>query len=111
MKLDFPGCADAADAAAGLAQAVEEAQAEIVIEQIIPAHTRRRRLRPHNDKLPDHLPRYEVEAPVPDEVKHCPLHGERKVIGYDVVETLEFERPKLRVRQASRRSVEYGFRA
>jgi transposase len=97
LKLDFPGSEAAADAAAGLAEAVEEA--EIVLEQTIPEHTRRRRLKPRQEKLPDHLPRYEVEAPVSDEIKHCPTHGERKLIGYDVVETLEFERPKLRVRQ------------
>ena len=99
MKLDFPGSEEAADAAAGLAQAVEESQAQIVVEQTIPEHTRRVRLRPRHEQLPEHLPRYEVEAPVCDEVKHCPQHGERKIIGYDVVETLEFERPKLRVRQ------------
>jgi transposase len=99
LKLDFPGSEAAADAAAGLAEAVEESQAEIVVEQTIPEHTRRRRLRPRHEKLPDHLPRYEVEAPAPDEVQDCPQHGARKVIGYDVVETLEFERPKLRVRQ------------
>lgn len=97
LKLDFPGSEAAADAAAGLAEAVEEA--EIVLEQTIPEHTRRRRLKPRQEKLPDHLPRYEVEAPVSDEIKHCPTHGARQLIGYDVVETLEFERPKLRVRQ------------
>jgi transposase len=97
LKLDFPGSDAAADAAAGLAEAVEEAA--IILEQTIPEHTRRHRLKPRHEKLPDHLPRYEVEAPVPDEIKHCPTHGERQLIGYDVVETLEFERPKLRVRQ------------
>lgn len=99
LKLDFPGSEAAADAAAGLAEAVEEAQAEIVVEETIPEHTRRRRLKPRREQLPEHLPRYEVEAPVPDEVQHCPTHGARKLIGYDVVETLEFQRPKLRVRQ------------
>ena len=38
---------------------------------------------------------------MPDELKTCPEHGERKVIGYDVVETLEFERPQLKVRVTS----------
>lgn len=99
LKLDFRNSDDAADAAAGLAQAIDESQAEIVVEQTIPEHTRRVQLQPRNERLPEHLPRYEVEAPVSDEVKHCPEHGERKLIGYDVVETLEFERPKLRVRQ------------
>jgi transposase len=99
LKLDFPASDEAADAAAGLAQAIDESQAEIVIEQTIREHTRRVRLRPRNEQLPAHLPRYEVEAPVSEELKHCPLHGERKLIGYDLVETLEFARPKLRVRQ------------
>jgi len=93
LKLDLGDTPDAADAAEGLAQAVAEA------EQIVAGYTRRRKVRkPRQEKLPEHLPRYEVEAPVPEDVKHCPEHGERKPIGYDEVETLEFERPKLRVR-------------
>ena len=48
--------------------------------------------------MPAHLPRYEVEAPVRDDVKHCAEHGQRKLIGYDRTETLEIERPKLKVR-------------
>jgi transposase len=51
-----------------------------------------------NEQLPAHLPRYEVIAPVADADRHCVEHGERIVIGYDTTETLEFERPKLRVR-------------
>jgi transposase len=93
LRLDFKDSDDAADAAEGLAQAVEEA------ELLVKAHVRRRRARkPRTEALPEHLPRYEVEASVPDEIKHCPEHGERTLIGYDSVETLEFERPKLRVR-------------
>jgi hypothetical protein len=53
---------------------------------------------PRSEALPEHLPRYEVEARVPEQAKHCPEHGERMLIGYDRVEKLEFERPKLRVR-------------
>lgn len=93
LKIDFGDSDDVADACEGLAQAVEEA--EIVVK----THTRRRRARkPRSERLPEHLPRYEVEATVPDEVKHCGRHGERKLIGYESTETLEFERPKLRVR-------------
>ncbi len=93
LRLDFKDTDDAADAAEGLAQAVEEAG------QPVQAHVRRRPGRkPRNEALPEHLPRYEVEASVPEHVKHCPHHGERTRIGYDSVETLEFERPKLRVR-------------
>ncbi len=91
LKLDFNDSDDGADAAEGLAQAVEEA------EQTVKEHTRRRR-KPRNEKLPDHLDRYEVVVDVPDEVTHCPEHGPRKLIGYDTTETLEFERPILRVR-------------
>ena len=94
LKLDFGNTPEAADAAAGLAEAVEEAQI------VVAAHKRRKRVRrkPRNEQLPEHLPRYEVEAPVPDDMKHCPEHGQRKLIGYDRTETLEFERPKLKVR-------------
>jgi transposase len=93
LKLDLGDTADAADAAEGLARAVAEA------EQTVPGYTRRRKVRkPRQEQLPEHLPRYEVEAPVPEDVTHCPTHGARKLIDYDVIETLEFERPKLRVR-------------
>jgi transposase len=94
LKLDFGSTPEAADAAAGLAEAVEEAQ--IVIAE----HKRRKRVskKPRSEQLPAHLPRYEVVAAAPDEVKQCAQHGERKLIGYDRVETLEFERPKLKVR-------------
>lgn len=94
LKLDFGSTPEAADAAAGLAEAVEEA------ELIIAEHKRRKRAprKPRSEQLPAHLKRYEVEAPVPDDVKHCAQHGERKLIGHDRVETLELERPKLKVR-------------
>ena len=94
LKLDFGNTPEAADAAAGLADAVEEA------ELIVAEHKRRKRVskKPRSEQLPEHLPRYEVEAPVPDDVKHCVQHGQRKLIGHDRVETLEFERPKLKVR-------------
>ena len=93
LRLDFKDTDAAADAAEGLAQAVEEAGIAIK------AHVRHRHARkPRNEALPEHLPRYEVVAGVPDDRKQCPRHGERTLIGYDSVETLEFERPKLRVR-------------
>lgn len=93
LKLDFPDLPGIDDLVEGLASAVEEQ------EQTIPEHKRRRPNRkPRNEQLPAHLPRYEVEANTPDDVKYCPTHGERKAIGYDMVETLEFERPVLRVR-------------
>jgi transposase len=92
LQIDFGDTDEAADAAAGLAEAVEEAGG-----QVVKAHIRRPR-KPRNEKLPEHLPRYEVEAKVPEDLKQCPEHGQRKLIGFDEVETLEFERPKLKVR-------------
>jgi transposase len=63
----------------------------------VPEHTRRKHVEKpaRNEQLPIHLPRQEVAVPVPDDVKTCPTHGERKVIGHDITETLMFERPKL----------------
>ena len=48
-----------------------------------------------NEHLPAHIERCEVIAPIVDADRHCTEHGERTIIGYDVTETLEFERPKL----------------
>jgi transposase len=93
LKIDFNDTDEAADAAAGLAEAVEESG------QRVQEHVRRRRAaKPRSEQLPEHLPRYEVEAEVPEDVKYCPEHGERKLVGHDSVETLELERPQLRVR-------------
>ena len=95
LRLDLGNTEAAADAAEGLAQAVEEASRTVEVQ----AYERRRHLRSQRkEELPDHLPRYEVEASVAEDVKHCPQHGARTLIGYETVETLEFERPKLRVR-------------
>ena len=92
LRIDFGDTLDAADAASGLAEAVAESG------QRVKEHVRRKKRGPRSEELPAHLPRYEVEAEAPEQVKHCPEHGERKLIGYDATETLEFERPKLRVR-------------
>jgi transposase len=92
-KLNF---ADDAQVQDGLADAAAEA------EKIIQEYTMRRavgkKAKPRDEKLPDHLPRYEVlkEPSSPD--RECTQHGTRKVVAYDLTETLEFERPKLRVR-------------
>jgi transposase len=71
-------------------------------QKIVQEYTVRREIKKQkprrNEQLPAHLERYEVIAPVSDADKHCVEHGERVVIGYDTTETLEFERPKLRVR-------------
>lgn len=101
LRLDFRGTAaqDAADAAAtSLADAI--AQAAAANEIVIPEHIRRKHAerKPRSEQLPAHLPRYEVEAPIAEEAKFCPTHGAKKLIGHDRIETLEFERPKLKVR-------------
>jgi transposase/uncharacterized coiled-coil protein SlyX len=92
LQLDFGDTPQAADAADGLAEAKEE-----LIH--VPAYTRRKKVprQPRNEQLPAHLPRREVVVTVPDEVSTCPTHGARRLIGYDVTETLMFERPKLHV--------------
>ncbi len=94
LKLDF-GVDDEQvdDAVDGLVQAVEESGREIAV----PAHTRRRK-KPRNEQLPENLPRYEVTADVPESERQCDEHGVKTIIGYDTTETLEYERPKLRVR-------------
>jgi transposase len=94
MKLDFGNTPEAADAAEGLAQAVEES------ELLIAEHKRRKHKprKQRDESLPAHLPREEVIVDASEETKHCPEHGQRKLIGYDVQETLVFERPKLKVR-------------
>lgn len=93
LRLDFNNTDDAANAAAGLAEAIEEAHPHD--EQVIGEHTRRRPRRQRQENLPEHLPRIVVEAEAAPEVIECPTHGPRKLIGYDEVETLHFERPKL----------------
>ena len=94
LKLDFQDGAEAQDA---LADASADAE-QLVQEYLV----RRKQAKPkpqRNEKLPEHLPRYDVELPVLDEVQNCPTHGPRVRIGEDVTETLEFERPKLKVRR------------
>jgi len=94
LRLDFGDTDEAADAALGLADALEDMQT-------IPEHKRRRTRKKRDEKLPDHLPRYEVFAKLPPEMKLCPIHGERTLLPesmWDTTETLEFERPQLKVR-------------
>jgi transposase len=98
--LDFGDNDDTASFADGIADAADEQDADAGGEQASgPAlHAKRPRKR-RNEQLPEHLPRYEVLLPVPEDKKICPTHGERKVIGYDWLETLEITRPKLVVRR------------
>ncbi len=90
MLLDFGETPEAGDAASGLADAKEE-------RIDVPGYSRRKHIqRPaRNEQLPAHLPRRELPVLVAADVHICPIHGERQVIGYDVNETLMFERPQL----------------
>jgi transposase len=81
----------------GLADAAAEHEAET---EMVETTVRRKPKQPkrRSEELPAHLERYEVIAEVPPAEQQCAEHGPRQLIGYDVTETLEFERPKLRVR-------------
>lgn len=92
-QLDFGDDPAAQDALADAA-----AEAEEIVEDYLVRRKKKTRRQPRSEKFPEHLPRYEVIAPVGEEVKHCAKHGERQLIGYDQLETLEFLRPVLRVR-------------
>lgn len=90
IQLDFGD--DAAAAAEALAEAVLEA--ERTIEEVeTKRKAKRRKPRVRSEKFPEHLPRYEQIVDLPDEQK-----AGKSFIGYDEVETLEFERARLRVR-------------
>jgi transposase len=91
LKLDFGDTPETDDAEQGLRDALEESgQAEPPASR-----PRRPKRKPRREKLPDHLPKKEVVVPVPEEVSHCPTHGPRKLIGYDIVEKLVLEPPRL----------------
>lgn len=92
LQLEFDNDPAAAEA---LADAAEEA------ERIVQEYTVRRKIKqkqPRNEQLPEHLPRYEVIIDAPEYKKVCCEHGPKQLIGYDETQTLEFERPKLKVR-------------
>lgn len=94
LRMDFGDTPEAADAALGLAEAVEE------LEQTIPEHQRRRPRKKRDEGLPAHLPRYTVIAEVSDEEANCPIHGPRTLLPesmWDTIETLEWGRPSLKV--------------
>jgi len=84
---------DAAAAAEALAEAVLEAEQTIDEVESRRKAKRQKQKRGRGEKFPEHLPRYEVIVDLPDEEK-----AGQTLIGYDEVETLEFERAKLRVR-------------
>ena len=82
-QLDFGDTPDSADAAEGLAQAVEEAD-------LVPAY-RRRKPRKNPFALPEHLPRKEEVMDVDEAARQCDLHGPKQLLPetmWDVTETL-----------------------
>jgi transposase len=91
LPLDF-GEDEEGAAAEALAEAVLEA--ERTIEEVESLRKAKRKPRRRgSEKFPAHLPRYEKVVDLPDEEK-----AGKTFLGYDEVETLEFERAKLRVR-------------
>lgn len=98
-KIDFGDAPQVQDAQAQDALADAAAEAEEIIEEIVRRKKKNKKRRgPGSDKFPAHLERYEITVEASDAQTKCPTHGERKLIGYDVTETLEFMRPVLRVR-------------
>lgn len=91
-QLDFGEDPEVQD---GLADAADNAE-EILDEYTV--RRRRQSRKPRDEKLPEHLERYEVAAQTSPAEEQCAEHGPRQIVGYDTTETLEFQRPKLRVR-------------
>jgi transposase len=76
------------------AQAEAEAEAETIIAEYT-VQRRARKKKPRDESLPSHLERVEQIVDAPEEMKNCPQHGEREVIGYDITETLMRDPPRL----------------
>ncbi|MGB7346607.1 MAG: IS66 family transposase [Pirellulaceae bacterium] len=92
LRIDFGDTDQSADAADGLAEAVEEAD-------LIPAHLRRKPKKKSN-ALPAHLPRVEQAIDIEEADKTCPEHGEKQLLPesmWDVREKLVMIPPKFEV--------------
>lgn len=92
LRIDFGDTEEAADAADGLAEAVEEAD-------LIPAH-KRRKPKKKSHALPDHLPRVVSIVDAPEADKLCPEHGEKQLLPesmWDVREKLVMIPPRYEV--------------
>ena len=94
LSLDFGDDPAAKDA---LADAAAEAQ-KIIVEYTVRREIKKKSKPARDEKFPAHIERYEVLADVSEEEKQCPEHGTKVLIDYDTTETLEMERPKLKVR-------------
>lgn len=92
LRIDFGNTDDAADAADGLHEAVEEAN-------LIPAHKRRKPKRTSH-ALPAHFPRVEEVVDVPQADKVCREHGKKTLLPesmWDVREKLVMTPAKFEV--------------
>lgn len=83
---------------------LEAAQAEAQAEAAALLERDKERPKPSPRKsrggaLPAHLPRVERIVDVPESLAVCPIHGARKVIDYDITETLKMPPAKLWVEQ------------
>jgi len=86
LQIDFGDTDEAADAAAGLAEAIEEAD-------LIPEHKRRKPRKKRDESLPAHLPRKEIVVDVPEADKQCETHGEKTLLPeamWDVLEKMVY---------------------
>jgi hypothetical protein len=86
LRIDFGDSDAAADAAEGLAEALEEAN-------LIPEHHRRKPRKKRDESLPAHLPRKEIVIDASDADKQCDRHGEKKQLPeemWDAVERLTY---------------------
>ncbi len=72
LRMDFGDTAESADAAAGLAEAVEEAG-------LVSAHRRQKR-KQRDESLPDHLPREVILVEPDDTAKICGTHGGKTLL-------------------------------
>ena len=77
------------------ARAEAEAQAEAIVQTYTVTRTVTKKKR--DESLPAYLPRIEKVIGGDEAQTNCPVHGERKVIGYDTTETLVYKRPELYV--------------
>lgn len=75
------------------AKAEAEAEAKQIIQKYeVQRHERKKKRR--SESLPVDLPRVEVPVEVDESLRNCPQHGERTLMGEDIVETLVVEPPK-----------------
>ncbi len=76
-------------------RAEAEAQAEAIVQTYTVTRSAPKKKR--DESLPAHLRRVEQVIEGDDTQKHCPTHGPREVIGYDITQTLVRVRPELYV--------------